>query len=136
MSNSDAAPRTCVLEADTRALAVDADGSWIIGIVPEDATVSAVSYTTVSAITGANTDTRTVAVVNKGASGVGSTAVASLALVAGVSTTAFDEKALTLSGTAANLLVTAGHVLAFTSTHAGDGLADVGGKVRVTLVRR
>lgn len=136
MSNSDAAPLTRYLEVDTAAVAAGSDASFIIGVVAEDETVSAVTYTPVSTITGANTNTRTIAVVNKGAAGSGTTSVASLALTSGNNITGFDEGALTLSVVAGALTVTAGDVLAFTSTHAASGLADPGGKVRVTLVRR
>lgn len=136
MSNSDAAPFTRILESSVIATSAGSDASFIIGVALEDEVVTAVSYIPVTTITGADTNSRTVAVVNKGAAGSGSTSVASLALTSGVNATAFDEKAVTLSGTAANLNVTAGDVLAFTSTHVGTGLADPGGKVRITLARR
>lgn len=136
MANAYASPLTRYLMIDTDAVAAGADGAVVLGIAVEDSTVTAVSYTPNATITGADTNTRTIAVVNKGAAGAGSTSVASLALTSGVNGTAFDEKALTLSGTAANLNVTEGDVLAFTSTHAASGLADPGGVVKVTLVRR
>jgi hypothetical protein len=136
MANAYASPMTRYLLIDTDAVAAGSDGAVVLGIVPEDCTVSAVTYTTNTAVTGANTNSRTIAVVNKGAAGSGTTTVASLALTSGVNTVAFDEKAVTLSGTAADLNCTEGDVLAFTSTHVGTGLADPGGVVKVTLVRR
>jgi hypothetical protein len=136
MANSNAAPLTRVLETTCIATAAGSDASFVVGVAGEDETVSAVSYIPVSTITGANTNTRTIALVNKGAAGAGTTSVASLALTSGNNITGFDEGALTLSATAADLVVTSGDVLAFTSTHAASGLADPGGKVRVTLVRR
>jgi hypothetical protein len=113
-----------------------ADLAWPIGTVEEDCTISGVSYIPAAAITGADTNTRTLSVQNKGAAGSGTTSVASLALASGVSAAAFDEKAVTLSATAANLDCTSGDVLAFLSTHAASGLADPGGVVEVTYSPR
>lgn len=89
------------------------------------------SYTPSASVTGANTDTRTISIVNRTSAGAGSTSMASLALASGVNMTSGDEKALTLSGTAANLVFAAGDVLAFESVHAGNGLADPGGLVQI-----
>jgi outer membrane autotransporter protein len=136
MSNSYAAPLTRYLLIDTDAVAAGSDGSVVLGIVPEDCTVTAVTYTPTAAITGANTNSRTLTVVNKGGAGAGTTTVATLALTSGVNAAAFDEKSLTLSVTAADLDLTADNVLAFNSTHIGTGIADPGGLVKVTLVRR
>ena len=114
-----------------------ADLAWPVGTVDSDCTITAVSYIPAAAIAGANTDTRTLSVQNKGAAGSGTTSVASLALASGVNAAAFDEKAITLSATAANLDATAGDVLEFLSTHAGSsGLADPGGVVEITYSPR
>lgn len=133
---SDAAPLTRYLEVDTDAVAAGSDATVIIGVVAEDETVTAVTYTPAATITGANTNTRTIAVVNKGAAGSGTTSIASLALTSGNNLTGFDEGTVTLTATTADRNVTAGDVLAFTSTHFASGLADPGGKVRITLGRR
>jgi hypothetical protein len=101
--------------------------STVVWVAPRDCTVTAVSYTTVTAITGANTNTRSVSLVNKGQSGAGSTVVATLQFDSGVNTVAGDEKVITLSGTPANLVVTAGDVLQWHSTAVGTGIADPGG---------
>jgi hypothetical protein len=101
--------------------------STVVWVAPRDCTVTAVSYTTVTAITGANTNTRSVSLVNKGQSGAGSTVVATLQFDSGVNTVAGDEKVITLSGTPANLVVTAGDVLQWNSTAVGTGIADPGG---------
>lgn len=99
-------------------------------------TVTSVAYTPEAAITGANTDTRTLTLVNKGQAGAGTTVIATLALTSGVNGVAFDEKALTLSATAADLVVANGDILAFVSTHGGSsGLADPGGRVEVEIAR-
>lgn len=94
--------------------------------------VTAVTYTPEAAATGDNTNARTFTLVNKGTAGSGTTVIATLALTTGVNLVAFDEKAATVSATAADLLVTQGDVLAWVSTHTGTGVVDPGGSVKVT----
>lgn len=102
-------------------------------ICPQDGVVSACTYSTVTAITGANTDTRKVVLVNKGAAGSGTTAIATLQFNSTVNTTAAVPKTITLSSTAADLNVTAGDVLQWQSTHVGNGIADPGGLVSISI---
>jgi hypothetical protein len=102
-------------------------------VCPQAGTVSAVTYTPVSTITGANTNTRSVSLVNKGQSGAGATVVATLQFNGGVNAPAADEKAITLSGTPANLVVAAGDVLEWQSTHVGTGIADPGGLLSISI---
>lgn len=99
--------------------------------------VAEVTYTAAAAVTGAASPaSRTVSVINKGQAGAGTTVVASLALVSGVNLVAFDERALTLSATAADLQVVAGDILEFRSAAVGGtGLVDPGGVVSVTFER-
>jgi hypothetical protein len=107
-----------------------------VWVAPRDATVSAVTYTTVTAITGANTNTRSVSLVNKGQAGAGTTVVATLQFDSSVNTVAADEKTITLSATPANLLVVAGDVLQWQSTAVGTGIADPGGLVTVSTTAK
>jgi hypothetical protein len=111
------------------------DLTTIIGQAPYDGTVSLVEFVPAAAITGANTNTRVVALVNKGQAGSSSTTVASLQFDSGINATANNEKAVTLSGTSANLVVAQGDTLLWTSTHVGTGITDPGGLVRVTFGR-
>jgi hypothetical protein len=103
---------------------------------PSDATVTAVTYAPVTAITGANTNTRSVSLVNKGQTGAGSTVIATIQYNSGVNAAAADENAVTLSGTPANLNVAAGDILQWQSTAVGTGIADPGGLVCVTAAAR
>lgn len=132
---SDLHPRKEVRTARNVALAANASATRAVVKAPFAGVVSSVSYVPDALITGADTNTRTLSVKNRGAAGAGSTEVASLALANGVSATAFDEKAVTLNGTAANLVVAAGDILSFDSTHAGTGLADPGGLVIIEITR-
>jgi hypothetical protein len=99
-------------------------------------TVTAITYTPEAAVTGANTETRTLTVVNKGQSGSGTTVIGTLAFTSGVNGVAFDEKPFTLSAVAGATTVAAGDILAFVSTHSGStGLADPGGRVEIEVER-
>lgn len=98
-------------------------------VCPQDGTISAVTYATVTAITGANTNTRSVSLVNLGAAGSGTTVIATLQFNSTVNTAAGVPKTVTLSATAASLNVVAGDVLQWQSTHVGTGIADPGGLV-------
>jgi hypothetical protein len=104
--------------------------------VDSDGTVTAVTYAPVTAITGANTNTRSVSLVNKGQSGAGSTVIATIQYNSGVNAAAADENTVTLSGTPANLVVAAGDILQWQSTAVGTGIADPGGLVCLTITAR
>lgn len=135
-TNPNASPLLRNLNVVAPAVAANADKSTIVGESLEDGVVSGVSYTPVADVTGANTETRTISLVNKGGDGNGTTVVATLALASGVNLSDFDEKALTLSATPANLIVAESDVLAFASIHSGTtGLADPGGSVKVEIGR-
>jgi hypothetical protein len=84
---------------------------------------------------GANTNSRTLNVINKGQAGAGSTSVASLALVSGTNLAAFAPSAVTLSGTANNLVVAVGDVLQIQSLAVGTGIADPGGEFEILIDR-
>ena len=109
------------------------DLNTVAFIAPRAGTVTAVTYSTVTAITGANTNTRSVTLVNKGQAGAGAVTVATLQFDSGVNTVAADEKTITLSATPANLVVAAGDVLQWQSLHLATGIADPGGLVAVTI---
>ena len=133
----DTAPLVRKLEAAVEAVTILATGDTIIGEAPFAGVVTAVSYTPKANVTGAASPaSRTLSVINKGQDGNGTTVVASLALLSGVNLLDYDETALTLSGTPANLNVAAGDVLEFNSVPVGGtGLVDPGGKVEVSIAR-
>jgi hypothetical protein len=107
----------------------------IVGEVPFAATVTEVTYLPGAALAGANTNSRTLNLYNRGPAGTGTTLVATLALVSGVNLVDNDEKTIPLSGTPANLQVAADDVLEWESLHIGTGITDPGGVVQVTLNR-
>lgn len=107
-----------------------------VWVVTSDCTVTAVTYAPVTAITGANSNTRSVSLVNKGTDGLGSTVVATIQYNSGVNATASDENTVTLSGTPANLNLTAGQLLQWQSTHVGTGIADPGGLINIVTAAK
>lgn len=111
------------------------DSSFTFGVAPWAATVTSVTFTPNATITGANTNTRAIRVRNKGAAGSGTTVVAELQFDSAVNATAFIEKTIPLSATAANLQLAAGDILEIFSDAVGTGLADPGGILRVGLSR-
>lgn len=116
--------------------AAAADFEVALFTAPYAGTVTSVNYIADTAITGANTESRTAQVINKGQAGTGTTVIASKAFTSGVNAAAFDATALTLSSTAADLVLVAGDVVAFKSLHVGStGLADPGGTVEITVAR-
>jgi hypothetical protein len=133
---ADTAPLQRIIEADVPAVSTAGnDDDTVIAQAPFDCTVTAVQYVAEAAITGANTNTRSVTLFNKGQAGSGSTSVATLQFDSGVNAAANDERAITLSGTAANLVLAAGDTLLWRSLHIGTGQTDPGGLVRVTVTR-
>jgi hypothetical protein len=129
------APLVRTVEQDVPACATAVSTDTVFGEPLWDATVTAVTFVPSAAITGAATNNRTVSLVNKGQTGVGTTVVATLTFASGTNGVANDELAVTLSGTPANLVVAAGDVLQWRSIANGTGLADPGGLARVTLSR-
>lgn len=135
---ADSAPLVRVIDANVPSVSTAGnDDDTIVGQAPFDCTVTAVEYVPEAAITGAATNHRTFSLVNKGAAGSSSTTVASLAFDSGsVTASANNERAITLSATAANLDLAAGDTLLWRSIHIGTGITDPGGLVRVTVTRR
>lgn len=130
------APLVKSLTANTPAVVASADKSITLGEAPYAGTVTGITYAPDAAITGANTETRTLTVVNKGQAGAGTTVIGTLAYISGVNGVAFDERAFTLSAVSGATTVAESDILAFVSTHGGStGLADPGGRVEVIIER-
>lgn len=129
-------PMRTVVSVEREPVTILATGSDAIE-APFTGKVAGVTYTAIAAVTGAASPaSRTLSLINKGQAGAGTTVVASLALVSGVNLVAFDEKDVTLSATAADLVVTAGDILEYRSAAVGGtGLVDPGGTVSVTFER-
>jgi len=137
---SEQAPLVTKVRADSDGAAAGADTSVDVR-APFAGKVSAVTYIPRTVLTGANTDSRTITVTNKGQAGSGTTVVAQKAFTSGVNAPADDETAITLtditvSGHELDTTVAEGDVLEVASTHVGStGLADPGGTVVVEFTR-
>lgn len=132
----DSAPLTKMLEATVPAQGTAGTAQdQVLGEVPFAGTVSGVSLTSEAAVAGNATNNRIFRLINKGQTGAGTTVVATLTTDASNSLVAFDEKAVPLSGTPANLLVAEGDVLAIDETVGGTGVAHAGYQVQVEISR-
>jgi hypothetical protein len=132
---SEKAPYVHRFQVPTEGAATAVDDTVILGEAPFAGTVTEVNYIPDAALTGANTNTRRLALINRGQAGAGATIVAELQFNAGINLTAGDETAITLSATPANLVLVAGDVLAWFSDAVGTGIADAGGVVQVSISR-
>lgn len=109
----------------------------VIGESPVAGVVTSVTITPEAAVTAHATNYRTFRVVNKGQAGAGTTVVATFATdtVSTDDLAAFDEKEIPLSGTAANLVVAEGDILAADETVAASGVAHSGYNITVEIAR-
>lgn len=133
---TETSPYVHVIERSVPAVGATADAEVNLGVAPFAGTVSAVKYVPDTVLTGANTETRTGVLKNKGAAGSGTTTVASKAFTSGVNAPADVATTITLSAVDGATTVAAGDVLAWQSNHSGStGLADPGGLLHVEITR-
>lgn len=123
--------QTLVLDKD--ADAITADSQSVAGEVKVDGVVSEVTYIPNATNAGADSNTRTMTLYNRGQAGAGTTVVATYAMSAGHDMTAYDELTFTLSVVDGALDVVAGDVLELASVHASSGLTEPGGKLTVVI---
>lgn len=102
---------------------------------PFNLTVEAVRFVPQAAITGETDTLTTLTIMNRGAAGSGTTSVATLAFDDDLDAVAFVDQEFTLSATAANLNVDAGHVIAIDKTVVSTGLG-VEGVIEVDFINR
>lgn len=131
------APLVRILEGDVGAAAAGDAQDEVVGEAPFAATVTGVTITPEAALTANATNYRTFRVVNKGTDGTGTTVVASFATDTPTDDdlVAFDEKAIPLSGTAANLDVAEGDILVADETVTGTGVAHSGYHIQIEISR-
>lgn len=128
------APLVQTFSAVVPAAAQAAGAETTILVAAYGATITSVTYVANTAITGADTHTRKVSLVNKKADASGTDEAAALQFNQGVDAAAFVGKAIT-NGTLAKRTLAAGDVVTWASAKVGNGLADPGGTVIVTLER-
>lgn len=132
----DTSPLVNTKQANAAAVAAASDLETKLGEAPFAGTVTRLAYLPASTITGANTESRTLQLFNRGTDGTGTVKVAELAMVSGVNATGDDAKAITIITASSANVVVAGDVLEWKSLHVGTtGLADPGGLVIVEVTR-
>lgn len=134
----DKSPLVRKLEATVPAQGTaNATQDQVLAEVPFDGTVTGVRLIPEANLTAHATNYRTFRVVNKGQSGSGTALVAYFATDTPTTDnlTAFDEKALTLSATPANLAVAEGDILVADELVAASGVAHSGYKIQVDISR-
>lgn len=134
-SSAPSAPHTEKLTADVPAAIAAAAQDTVIAEAPFGATVTGISLLPEAAVTGATATKRTFTVLNKKGDGLGTTLLGTLDLITGVDLVAYDEKAFTLTATAADLVVAAGDVIELHEVVASTGTAHAGGVIQVELSR-
>lgn len=132
---ADTSPLVYVADHTVAGAATGADSERNVVVCPFAGSVSSVQYVPDTVLTGADTNSRTVVLVNKKGDASGTTVIATKAFTSGVNAPADRSTAITLSATAADLVVAAGDVLAWQSTHVGTGLADPGGLGHIEITR-
>jgi len=111
--------------------------SFAVGECAFDATVTEAEIIPSGALTASDATNRTFTLRNKGATGAGTTVIATLTTnLAGGSWVANDAILMALSGTPGNLNVAAGDVLAVDETVASTGVAHPAMQVTVRGTRR
>jgi hypothetical protein len=132
----DTSPYVVTLRAQNPGAAAAADKETKMGECPFAGTVTRCAVVQDTTLTGANTESRTLQLFNRGTAGAGTTKVAETAFVSGVNAAADDAVDLTIITAASANVVAAGDVLEFKSLHVGaTGLADAGGQVIVEITR-
>lgn len=116
-------------------LAATATLDSVLGAAPYAGVISAVEYFPDAGVTGADTNSLTLSVINAGTDGAGTTVAATKACTNGVNLVKADNNPITLSATAANLDFAVNQTLMWRSEKVGTGLLDPGGLVRVTFTR-
>lgn len=134
---SGAAPRVDTYEVRLAASTILATNTEVVCEAPYAGEVTEVTYTPEANITGADSPaSRSLTLVNKGADGNGTTVMATLAFIATVDATDFNEAAFTLSAVADATDFVEGDILAVVSEPVGGtGMVDPGGLVQVKLSR-
>lgn len=139
MAATSQAPRTIIKEVRVPSVGTagnDSDVACGRSLVRPNGTgtVTGVIYYPDAALSGADTNSRTLTLYNRGAGGGGTTKIAELALTAGVNLVKDQNKTITLQA-AGNLALAVTDLLSWVSLHVGSGLTDPGGLLEITITR-
>lgn len=134
--SSDAPLQVVIRTATPEEASKAATKTVVVGPAPFAGKVASVEYIPAAELKGAETNFRTLEIVNKGNKGEGSTVAASLAFSKGtVVAPAFTATAIPLSVVEGATSFNEGDVLAFESVLTGEGIVEPAGQIVVTLER-
>lgn len=132
----DTTPNVQQFRVQNPGAAAGADKETKVCEAPFAGTITRCAVVQDTTLTGANTDSRTLQLFNRGLAGAGTAKAAETAFTAGVNAPADDVTELTIITAAAANAVVAGDIIEFKSLHVGGtGLADAGGQVIVEITR-
>lgn len=126
--NAAAYTASFMAQAGVPTVAQGSSGTTIIGVAEFSGEIASATFVANTAITGADTDTRKIEIVNKGADGQGTKVLAAIQFDSGTNAAGLKAKAIPVIPGAA---VAAGDLLVFVSTKIGTGIADPGGYVSI-----
>lgn len=121
--------KAIIFECRIAAPLIADDVEMVIALGHGPMKIKSISFTPDSAISGANTDSRTLSVQNKGTNGTGTTVLGSYALTLGNNIAACSAYELVID--AGGFTLGENEVLSFLSTHVGAGLVIAGGLITV-----
>lgn len=101
--------------------------------VPFAGVVTVATFIPDAPLTGVDTNSAKLSLINKGSTGAGTSVVATKSFVSGVNGAGHDELSLTVSTTLAT--VAEGDVLALSVTKEGSGLTTPAGLLKITVAR-
>lgn len=102
--------------------AATATEQWPIFMAPFPCLVTAVKVVAQAAVTGADTNTTHLNIINKGSAGAGTTEIANRDLVLGTDLVGFGDTSIALTGTTAQKTLAEGDVLTLQHEKVGTGL--------------
>ena len=122
-------PRDLEMKAEIPSMFNNDGGDQVmpIGRCRNAGIVNSVEFVPSWNLTGANTNSRTLVLINRRTTGTGTTTMCSLPLTSGLSLTRGVAVSLVIS--AANAPVVVGDILEWNTIHVGNGMQDPGGEV-------
>jgi len=123
--------KTLRIQLQSAMAAAGTDDEFVVGTLPNNAVITAAKWVPFAAVTANGTNFGILSVRNRKADGSG-TALPATRSYAATNSVAFTPEAMTLDGTAANLLVAAGDVLTVQRLHTASGVVIPAGVVEIS----
>lgn len=118
------------IQLQSAMVAAGTDDEFVVGTIATNAVITAAKWIPFAAVTADGTNYSTLSVRNRVAAG--GTALPATRSYVAINSVAFTAEAMTLDGTAANLLVAAGDVITVQRKHTGTGVIIPAGVVEIS----